>query len=258
MADIVVKVPTYENTDYDFLAFSFDGKHSYEDFHIYRISDGNDGYKENLVPNQADKTAEVPGMDGQYYFGTQHKNKVFNINFAFDRLTEEELGKLKKWLSTKDLAPLWFAEAPHKVYMAKVTGSATMTATAFSIDGEREYRGKGNIQFTSYCPYGRTPDIIRTRAGNDLFGGYQGSYRGFDNYEEIKKSLPLSEDNINNPYGDLPFSFCADLLSPFSSATSEWAIDEKDGGVIYTINNVTHTITEDGVLSINESSEQGG
>ena len=145
MADIVVKVPTYENTDYDFLAFSFDGKHSYEDFHIYRISDGNDGYKENLVPNQVDKTAEVPGMDGQYYFGTQHKNKVFNINFAFDRLTEEELGKLKKWLSTKDLAPLWFAEAPHKVYMAKVTGSATMTATAFSIAGERKYKGKGNI-----------------------------------------------------------------------------------------------------------------
>jgi hypothetical protein len=64
MADIVVKVPTYENADYDFLAFSFDGKHSYEDFHIYRISDGNDGYKENLVPNQVDKTAEVPGMDG--------------------------------------------------------------------------------------------------------------------------------------------------------------------------------------------------
>jgi hypothetical protein len=71
----------------DFLAFSFNGKHSWDDFHIYRTSDG-DRYNENLTPTLTDKTAEVPGGDGMYYFGTTHKQRDFNISFAFDSLTE--------------------------------------------------------------------------------------------------------------------------------------------------------------------------
>ena len=35
--------------DYDFLAFSFGGKHSYDDFGIYRVIDG-DRYNDDLNP----------------------------------------------------------------------------------------------------------------------------------------------------------------------------------------------------------------
>ena len=42
-----------------------------------------------------DKTLEVPGKDGKYYFGTTKKNKIFNISFAFEDLQETDLLNLK-------------------------------------------------------------------------------------------------------------------------------------------------------------------
>ena len=68
----IVKVPKDNEADYDFIAFSFDGLHSIEDFGIYRVSDG-DRYNENLAPTMNDRTADNPARDGQYYFGTSHK-----------------------------------------------------------------------------------------------------------------------------------------------------------------------------------------
>jgi hypothetical protein len=87
----IIKVPNDTMMDYDYIAFSFRDKHSYEDFGIYRVSDGNTGYNENLTGTLSDKTVDIPGLDGGYYFGTQHKTKVFNIKFAFDNLTESRL-----------------------------------------------------------------------------------------------------------------------------------------------------------------------
>jgi hypothetical protein len=72
MAKSIVKVPRSTGSGMDFLAFSFNGRHSYDDFNIYRISDSS-RYNENLTPTLTDKTAEVPGGDGMYYFGTLHK-----------------------------------------------------------------------------------------------------------------------------------------------------------------------------------------
>jgi hypothetical protein len=99
MAESIVKVPRNKNVDYDFIAFSFNGKHSYEDFGIYRIIDGS-RYIENLSPKTKDLTAEASG-DGTYYFGSHHKERVFNINFAFDRLSDLKIRELKKWLDGK-------------------------------------------------------------------------------------------------------------------------------------------------------------
>lgn len=90
MAKSVVRAPKDKNMDYDCIAFSFNGLHSYEDFGIYRTSDG-DRYNVELGPTMQDKTAENPGGDGMYFFGTNHKQKNFNINFAFEHLTEEKL-----------------------------------------------------------------------------------------------------------------------------------------------------------------------
>jgi hypothetical protein len=87
MAVSIVKVPKDSSMDYDYIAFSFKGKHSFEDFGIYRTSDG-DRYNEELMPTAQDVTAEVPGGDGMYYFDTKHKQKVFNISFAFEGLAE--------------------------------------------------------------------------------------------------------------------------------------------------------------------------
>ena len=58
----------------DFIGFTYDGKHSFRDWGIYRTSDGS-RYNDNIVPQMTEKVAEVPGGDGQYYFNTLHKSK---------------------------------------------------------------------------------------------------------------------------------------------------------------------------------------
>jgi predicted phage tail component-like protein len=149
MAESIVKVPSREAQGLDFLAFSFNGKHSWDDFHIYRTSDG-ERYNENLTPTLADKTAEMPGGDGMYYFGTTHGQRDFNISFAFDSLTEVQLRELKKWLNGKEMGDLWFQEAPYKVWTAKPAGNSSIKYIPFDdFDKQgnkiRVYKGEGSI-----------------------------------------------------------------------------------------------------------------
>jgi hypothetical protein len=46
--------------DYDFIGFTFNGKHSCRDLKIYRTSNGG-RYDTNLTPTFNDKTANVAG-----------------------------------------------------------------------------------------------------------------------------------------------------------------------------------------------------
>ena len=158
MAESIVKVPE-GCVDQDFIAFSFNGKHSYKDFGLIRTSDGS-RYNENINPNLEDITVDVPGADGSYYFGTTHKQRNFNVSFAFDRLTEAKLRELKTWLNGKEMGELWFSEVPYKVWTVKVTGNATLKYLPFEENGQRIYKGEGTVQFVAYWPYAHTPDYV--------------------------------------------------------------------------------------------------
>jgi phage-related protein len=137
----------------DFIAFSF-GNFDSKEIGIYRTI--NNRHNIELAPPMQDITAEVPGGDGQYYFGTFHKPKIFNIDFAFDRLTESGLVTLKKAFMGKELKQLCFAERENAVYMAKVTGSPAIKVIPFDDENnETIYKGEGNIQFTAYWPYAK-------------------------------------------------------------------------------------------------------
>lgn len=138
----------------DYIGFSYNGKHS-SDLGIIRTSDGS-RFNENLLPSMQDKTVQVPGGDGSYFFGTQYAARQFSISFAFDSLTEEQLQGLKRLFGDKKVHPLIFDEIPYKVYQAKVTSSASIKYIAFE-EGEtnRIYKGEGDIQFTAYDPYAK-------------------------------------------------------------------------------------------------------
>lgn len=158
MADSIVRVPE-GHFDQDFIAFSFNGKHSYKDFSLTRTSDGS-RYNENINPNLEDITVDVPGSDGSYYFGTTHKQRNFNVSFAFDHLTEAKLRELKTWLNGKEMGDLWFSESPYKIWTAKITGNATLKYLPFEENGVRIYKGEGTVQFVAYWPYAHTPDYV--------------------------------------------------------------------------------------------------
>ena len=83
-----------------------------------------------------DKTTDSVGGDGTFFFGTTHKQKVFNINFAFDHMDDATLRAMKQWLNGKEMHDLWFDEEPYKVYSAKVTGTATIKHVAFEENGK--------------------------------------------------------------------------------------------------------------------------
>ena len=95
-----------------FVGFTYNGKHSSE-LGIVRVSDGS-RFNENLLPTIKDKTVQVPGGDGTYYFGSEYTQRQFTINFAFDSLTEERIRELKTWLGDKKIHKLSFDEAEHK------------------------------------------------------------------------------------------------------------------------------------------------
>lgn len=143
-----------QNRDTDFIGFSFKGIHSSK-LGIVRVSDGS-RYNDNLLPTSQDKTAQVPGGDGTYYWDTFHTQKSFNVNIAFDGLSEENYRKMRQVFNTKILGKLIFDEAPYKYYMAKPTGIPQLKTICFEENGARVYKGEGTIQFTAYYPYAKS------------------------------------------------------------------------------------------------------
>ena len=138
----------------DYLGFTYNGKHS-SDLGIVRTSNGS-RFDENLLPTMQDKTVQVPGGDGTYYFGSYYTQRPFTVSFAFDSLTEEQVATLKSHFGDKKIHDLIFDERPYKIYRAKVTGSATMKYIPFSEGAtNRLYKGEGTIQFTCYDPFAR-------------------------------------------------------------------------------------------------------
>lgn len=181
MAESIVKVPLDPNMDYDFIAFSFKGKNSYDDFGLYRTSDG-DRYNTDLTPEAKDITAEVPGGDGAYYFGSTYTQRQFPINFAFDHLEEEKFREMKEWLNSKEMGDLWFAETPYKVYTAKPQGRATLKTICFEENGKRIYKGEGSVTFVAYWPYAHTPDFVQQpyiEIDSTPIDGYSDGYFSF-------------------------------------------------------------------------------
>lgn len=136
----------------DYIGFSFNGKHS-SDLGIMRTSNGS-RFDENLLPTMQDKTAQVPGGDGTYYFGSYYTQRQFPVSFAFDNLTEEQVAQLKSLFGDKKIHDLIFDERPYKTWKAKVTGSAMLKYIPFAEGAtNRIYKGEGSLQFTAYQPY---------------------------------------------------------------------------------------------------------
>lgn len=135
----------------DYLGFQFGDVHSYE-LNITRVST-NDRYVEDLNPNFSDKTAVVPGGDGTYYWDSNYTQRVFNIDFAYDNLREEDLQRLRQILGSKEIKPLIFDETPYKKYMVKAQQPPNLRYICFDVGDIKVYKGEGNIRFIAYYPF---------------------------------------------------------------------------------------------------------
>lgn len=137
-----------------FLGFTYNNIHS-SVLGITRTSSG-DRFSYNLTPQLKDSLAEVPNENGQYFFGTNYKTREFTINYAFDGVTEYQLGLIKNCWNDKQIHDLIFDEAPYKIYSAKITGNSQLKHLVFEENDERIYKGEGTFVFTCYFPFARS------------------------------------------------------------------------------------------------------
>ena len=70
----------------DFISFTYNGVYS-TDLGVVRVSASN-RYNDTLVPTAKEKTVEVPGGDGTYFFGSYYTQRPLTIDVAFDSVTE--------------------------------------------------------------------------------------------------------------------------------------------------------------------------
>ena len=240
--------------DNDFLGFTFNGVHftifphpsetASNVIQLTRVSEG-DRYTDNLLPAGQDITADVPGGDGTYYFGTNFKYTQFNIDFAFDNLSESDIRKIRQVFSKRNsLAPLIFDEDPYKYWMVKCQGMPTLKTICFVKDeelgdvhlihttdlmaaitsnewpsyaqiGNRVYKGEGQVSFISYYPYARC--------------GSHGTSKWLNNY-----STTWSSDKIFAPT-KAQWSAAAGLL-PSNYVNSNYSYDVPNGLTVHTYN----------------------
>lgn len=196
----------------DFIGFTFNGVHS-SDMGIIRTSDGS-RFNENLLPASTDKTVQIPGGDGTYYFGSNYTQRQIPISIATDELTETQFRQLKQWLGDKQIHPLVFDEAPYKTYMVKTSSIPTLKFICFDNitknNGEivvnRVYKGEGSLQFIAYFPFARcTKKYLSeyTDSNKEEWASASGLLTTQGNYDGTG-----AEINLYNP-GDVETDFFA-------------------------------------------------
>ena len=235
----------------DFVGFSFDGIHSSE-LGILRVSEG-DRYEETLHPEIEDITVDIPGLDGNYFFGSNFKTRSISISIAFDSMTELQFRKLRRLFGVKKNCELIFDERPYKVYMAKIESPIELNYVCFdeplydeevfekegiydretgekrdlvrrtrkrdsngNVVTQRIYKGEGNIEFICYYPFAR--QLFKTldsyRAVNS---GYTNLITTYDNVDEWAESSGLLTQAEFNQYNiDKLIAYTAGDTSDFN------------------------------------------
>ena len=242
----------------DFIGFSFNGYRS-ESLGIVRVSDGS-RYNEDLVPTAQDKTVQVPGGDGFYYFGSDYTQRQFNINIAFDELTEAQFRKLQQVFGTKELGKLVFDERPYKYYMVK-SGTPQLKYICFGKDGERIYKGEGILNFTAYYPFAKSIFKFLNEYGNknkDEWKEASGMKAEKGTYDIVSNNGSISVYNAgdleadfilkfnlpvdNTPIGDIKITLSKENVGKEEAFLDLKGFSKKDADTGFQINTKTNLI----------------
>ena len=195
----------------DFIGFTFRGYHSYKDLGFYRVSEGS-RYSDALVPTFQDKTVQVPGGDGTYFFESNYTQKTFAINIAFDTLTELQYRKLRQTFDKDAAGVLVFDETPYKGYYAKVQSPPQLKYICFDEDGQRIYKGEGTINFICYYPFAHSMfSFLNEYDVEDPFmnkNEWAVSCEMKERNNGTYNAVPSYDVKLYNP-GDLPTDFSA-------------------------------------------------
>lgn len=150
----------------DFLGFRF-GKIHTSDLNLEVVSTSN-RYEPRILPAPSDTTMDIPGSDGQYYLGSNFKNREITCNVAFNNVSEKDYRKIRQLFASDKLQDLVFDEEPYKTWRAKIKSKPEFKSLCFTDKetGERVYKGEGKLVFICYFPYAFGFDKYIVRAAD--------------------------------------------------------------------------------------------
>lgn len=150
----------------DFRGFRYGNVHT-SDLNLEVVSSSN-RYEARVLPAPTDVVADIPGSDGQYYFGSTYKNREITCNVAFDSVSEEIYRKIRQLFATDQLQDLVFDEEPYKTWKAKIKSKPEFKSLCFTDKetGQRVYKGDGKLVFICYFPYAFGFDKYVVRAAD--------------------------------------------------------------------------------------------
>lgn len=150
----------------DFLGFRF-GKIHTSDLNLEVVSTSN-RYEPRILPAPSDTTTDRPGSDGQYYLGSNFKNREITCSVAFNNVSEKDYRKIRQLFASDKLQDLVFDEEPYKTWRAKIKSKPEFKSLCFTDKetGERVYKGEGKLVFICYFPYAFGFDKYIVRAAD--------------------------------------------------------------------------------------------
>lgn len=207
----------------DFISFTYNGVHS-TDLGIMQVTASN-RYTDQLLPTIQDKTVQVPGGNGTYFFGSYYTQRAITINIAYDSVTEAQLREMRRVFSADTVHELIFDDEPYKIYYAKITGTPQLTYIPFDSEDaiasrghdrygritqniyERVYKGEGTLTFVCYEPFAHCPYTCKyldqytceKRYFNNFIQGKLETGSGQTiNYSANNSYISLAEENNGN------------------------------------------------------------
>lgn len=244
----------------DFLSFWIDDTHS-SDLGLTRVSDGS-RYTKTLLPSFKDETAEVPGGDGTYYYGSRYEKKEIPIKVAFDDLSESQFRQITQLIGDKQMHRLVFDEEPYKEYVVKIAAPPEFKYLCFDevedYEDENEetkqrihrvYKGEGELKFVCYDGY------ARNRTG----------YKWLEDYDiEVFSNKNEWIEALNIPSKNFGWKILVGNEQAEKGETVEipFIIEDKISSIIHgttlSIFNIYQVILRDGDLVDNELEDGGG
>lgn len=225
-------------------------------FNLYRVSSGK-RYQENLIPTLTDKTADVPGADGMYFFSTYYKQIPFTINLAFDKVNDADMRDMRTWLNGKDIRSLIFDEFPLVAYKAKVTGTPNFKFLSFDVLSGKDshnvhvdthsptriaglvHKGEGTVNLTCFYPYGESLILFNEKhiVGGEVATTFKIVKQGGVAANETWTVQGTTDLSPSATFSDL---YKITFLSA-ESGTIEWdsstgLVSKKENGVVIPLN----------------------
>ena len=131
-----------------YLTFVFDDIDS-STLGVFAVSGGT--YTKSLMPTFEDSSLTVDGYDGNYYFNSSLKNKVFAFNCFVERINSADLDDIRAWLRPDKVAKLIMPEEPFKFYWVKLSGISDLENIPLVDEetGEAVFTGNFTLTFNT-------------------------------------------------------------------------------------------------------------